>query len=70
MAVLLFMCGIILSVLGIIGEYIARIYEEVKARPIYVIDQSIGFDVFEKTSNETDAEAQADDTANDEQTDS
>jgi dolichol-phosphate mannosyltransferase len=43
MAVLLFLCGIILSVLGIIGEYIARIYEEVKARPIYVIDRSIGF---------------------------
>jgi len=42
MAVLLFMCGMILLILGIIGEYIARIYEEVKARPQYVISNSIG----------------------------
>lgn len=44
MAVLLFFSGIILIVLGIIGEYIARIYEEVKARPMYIIDKSIGID--------------------------
>ena len=44
MAVLLFLSGIILTVLGIIGEYIARIYEEVKARPIYVIDKSVGIE--------------------------
>lgn len=29
--------GMILLVLGVIGEYIGRIYEEVKRRPIYVI---------------------------------
>lgn len=45
MAVLLFFNGIILIALGIIGQYIARIYEEVKARPIYVIKDSIGFDL-------------------------
>lgn len=44
MAVLLFFSGIILIVLGIIGEYIARIYEEVKARPMYIIDKCIGID--------------------------
>jgi len=48
MAVLLFLSGIILLVLGIIGEYIARIYEEVKARPMYVIDAVVGFDLGEK----------------------
>lgn len=47
MAVLLFLGGFILVVLGIIGEYIARIYEEVKARPLYIIDESIGIDVGE-----------------------
>jgi glycosyltransferase involved in cell wall biosynthesis len=30
--------------LGIIGEYLARIYEEVKARPRYLITESIGSD--------------------------
>jgi len=30
--------------LGIIGEYLARIYEEVKGRPRYLIKESIGPD--------------------------
>lgn len=33
---LLFFGGVIITVLGVIGEYIARIYLEVKDRPIYV----------------------------------
>lgn len=33
-----FIGGITLIILGIIGEYIARIYEEVKARPTFIID--------------------------------
>ena len=28
--------------LGIIGEYIAKIYEEVKARPLYLLKASVG----------------------------
>jgi hypothetical protein len=28
--------------LGIIGEYLARIYEEVKGRPRYLVEESIG----------------------------
>lgn len=50
MAVMLFFSGIILVVLGIIGEYIARIYEEVKARPIYVIADGVGVDLKEITN--------------------
>ena len=34
--------GMILISLWIIGEYVGRIYEEVKRRPIYLIDRSIG----------------------------
>jgi polyisoprenyl-phosphate glycosyltransferase len=34
--------GMILMSLWIIGEYVGRIYEEVKRRPIYLIDQIVG----------------------------
>ena len=27
-----------------LGEYLARIYEEVKARPLYIVAEEIGFD--------------------------
>jgi dolichol-phosphate mannosyltransferase len=35
--------GLILLMLGLIGEYLARIYDEVKARPAYVIARKVGF---------------------------
>jgi len=37
-----FLSAILLLFLGIIGEYVGRIYEEVKARPVYVIGKMIG----------------------------
>ena len=40
---ILFMGGMILVTLGVIGEYISRIYEEVKRRPLYVVRDKIGF---------------------------
>lgn len=39
-----FLGGLILLMLGVIGEYIARIYDEVKARPRYVVARKVGFD--------------------------
>ena len=36
--------GIILLVLGIIGEYVGRIYGEIKQRPLYIIQDKIGFE--------------------------
>ena len=42
--VLLFFNGLLLISNGVQGEYIARIFEEVKGRPLYVIGKTIGFD--------------------------
>jgi glycosyltransferase involved in cell wall biosynthesis len=39
---IMFFAGIQLVSLGIMGEYLARIYEEVKARPLFVIAEEIG----------------------------
>ncbi|MFV0627470.1 MAG: glycosyltransferase family 2 protein [Alphaproteobacteria bacterium] len=36
--------GIQILSIGIIGEYIAKIFIEVKDRPLYIIDEKIGFD--------------------------
>lgn len=36
--------GIILLVLGIIGEYVGRIYGEIKRRPLYIIKDKYGFE--------------------------
>lgn len=43
-AISLFFNGVVLIVLGIIGEYIGRIYDECKNRPLYIIDEKIGFE--------------------------
>jgi glycosyltransferase involved in cell wall biosynthesis len=43
MVVVLFLGGIQLLAVGIVGEYIARIYEEVKNRPVYLVARSAGF---------------------------
>jgi glycosyltransferase involved in cell wall biosynthesis len=40
---LLFSGSMIMIGLGIVGQYLARIYEEVKKRPVYLVEESVGF---------------------------
>lgn len=44
MSTMLFLGGIQILGLGIVGEYIGRIYVEVKQRPIYIIQKRVGFE--------------------------
>jgi dolichol-phosphate mannosyltransferase len=46
--VVTFVSGMLLFFLGIIGEYVGRIYEEVKARPLYVVDRVVRSDAKER----------------------
>jgi len=41
---LLVVGSFIMISLGIIGEYIAKIYDEIKARPSYLVESAVGFD--------------------------
>ena len=40
----LFTSGVQLICLGILGEYIGRIYLETKRRPMYLINETLGFE--------------------------
>ncbi|MCL4079353.1 glycosyltransferase family 2 protein [Coriobacteriia bacterium Es71-Z0120] len=44
MVAVLFMGGVQLLSLAILGEYVGRIYDEVRGRPLYVVHERVGFD--------------------------
>jgi dolichol-phosphate mannosyltransferase len=47
---LTFLSGIVLFFLGVIGEYVGRIYEEIKARPHYIVGRKFGVSLNESSA--------------------
>ena len=47
MVVILFGFALQMIALGVLGEYIGRMYQEVKGRPIYLVRERVGFDARE-----------------------
>ena len=53
-AVVLFIGGIQLLVLGTIGEYLSRVYDEVRQRPLYIVRDRVGFSASRASADEED----------------
>lgn len=53
----LFMGGVQLLTLGVMGEYLGRIYTEVKRRPLYAVEARLGFAAGDEHSSEHDKRA-------------
>ena len=43
LATVAFLGGVQLMVIGMVGEYVARIYDEVRSRPLYLVRETRGF---------------------------
>ncbi|MGH2416375.1 MAG: glycosyltransferase, partial [Microcystaceae cyanobacterium] len=43
LVIIFFLGAVQLVSIGILGEYIGRIYEEVKGRPLYTLKKVVGF---------------------------
>ena len=48
---IVFFGGVQLVLIGIVGEYLGRIYHEVKRRPLYLVDERLGFPVRDSREN-------------------
>ncbi len=53
MVILLFFNGLLMLSVGVLGEYISRIFDEVKGRPIYVVEETFS-GAFKELNEEVD----------------
>ncbi len=53
MVAVLFLGGVQLVTIGIMGEYLGRVYDEVKQRPLYIAREAIGFEPAEASDGAT-----------------
>ena len=54
MVVILLTSGIVMSMVGVLGEYVWRSLEASRSRPLYIVEHSIGAAVESKTHSEND----------------
>jgi len=54
-AIILFTQGIVLMLLGLMGEYIGRIYSELQNRPLYIIQEMVEKDSIDHNTREKEA---------------
>lgn len=50
MVAMMFLGGVQLICLGILGEYLGRIFNEIKPRPMYVLEETIGIEADRRTA--------------------
>lgn len=56
LATITFLSGVQLTVIGMVGQYVARIYDEARARPLYLVREARGFTSGGNARGDADAE--------------
>ena len=51
----MFFAGVQLISLGVIGEYLGRMYEEIKGRPLFLVSEELGIERETPRTNSVDA---------------